>query len=38
MQSFYLNDSRYKLVERFNRETREFEFKDVVKALGMPVL
>ncbi|GFZ06127.1 hypothetical protein Acr_18g0002970 [Actinidia rufa] len=38
MQSFYLNDSRYKMVERFNRETREFEFKDVLKALDMPVL
>ncbi|PSS04828.1 ATP synthase mitochondrial F1 complex assembly factor 1 like [Actinidia chinensis var. chinensis] len=38
MQSFYLNDSRYKMVERFNRETREFEFKDILKALDMPVL
>lgn len=37
-QSFYLNDVRYKLVERFNRETREFEFKDVLQALDMPVL
>ncbi|CAK9152571.1 unnamed protein product [Ilex paraguariensis] len=33
-QSFYLNDVRYKLVERFNKETREFEFKDVLHALG----
>ncbi|EXB88546.1 ATP synthase mitochondrial F1 complex assembly factor 1 [Morus notabilis] len=37
-QSFYLNDARYKLVERFNKETREFEFKDVLRALEMPVL
>ncbi|XP_022845804.1 uncharacterized protein LOC111368661 isoform X1 [Olea europaea var. sylvestris] len=37
-QSFYLNDVRYKLVERFNKETREFEFKDVLQALDMPVL
>uniref|UniRef100_A0A1D1XIK2 ATP synthase mitochondrial F1 complex assembly factor 1 n=1 Tax=Anthurium amnicola TaxID=1678845 RepID=A0A1D1XIK2_9ARAE len=35
-QSFYLNDTRYKLVERFNKETREFEFKDVLLALDMP--
>ncbi|XP_078177338.1 ATP synthase F1 complex assembly factor [Carex rostrata] len=35
-QSFYLNDSRYKLVERFNKQTREFEFKDVLQALEMP--
>lgn len=38
MQSFFLNDNRYKLVERFNRETRDFEFKDVLKALDMPLL
>lgn len=37
-QSFYLNDVRYKLVERFNKETREFEFTDVLKALDMPIL
>ncbi|KAA8519717.1 hypothetical protein F0562_013973 [Nyssa sinensis] len=37
-QSFYLNDVRYKLVERFNKETREFEFKDVLQALDMPNL
>ncbi|KAG8385482.1 hypothetical protein BUALT_Bualt03G0049900 [Buddleja alternifolia] len=37
-QSFYLNDVRYKLVERFNKETREFEFKDVLQALEMPML
>lgn len=36
-QSFYLNDTRYKLVERFNKETHEFEFKDVLQALNMPV-
>ncbi|XAR66533.1 hypothetical protein NMG60_11012804 [Bertholletia excelsa] len=36
--SFYLNDVRYKLVERFNREPREFEFKDVLQALDMPTL
>ncbi|RLM80340.1 hypothetical protein C2845_PM12G13150 [Panicum miliaceum] len=30
--SFYLNDVRYKLVERFNKETHEFEFKDVSSA------
>lgn len=38
LQSFYLNDVRYKLVERFNKETREFEFKDVLQALEMPIL
>lgn len=37
-QSFYLNDTRYKLVELFNKETSEFEFKDVLQALDMPVL
>ncbi|RWW51603.1 hypothetical protein BHE74_00042039 [Ensete ventricosum] len=37
-QSFYLNDVRYKLVERFNKKTHEFEFKDVLRALEMPVL
>lgn len=37
-QSFYLNDIRYKLVERFNKETHEFEFKDVLQALEMPIL
>lgn len=36
--SFYLNDARYKLVERFNKETREFEFKDVLQALEMPTI
>ncbi|CAA6665802.1 unnamed protein product [Spirodela intermedia] len=35
-QSFYLNDGRYKLVERFNKETHEFEFADVLRALDMP--
>ncbi|VAI60226.1 unnamed protein product [Triticum turgidum subsp. durum] len=34
--SFYLNDVRYKLVERFNKETHDFEFKDVLQALEMP--
>ncbi|GAA0146568.1 chaperone [Lithospermum erythrorhizon] len=37
-QSFYLNDVRYKLVERFNKQTHDFEFKDVLKALEMPIL
>ncbi|XVE51424.1 hypothetical protein DITRI_Ditri02bG0039100 [Diplodiscus trichospermus] len=36
--SFYLNDARYKLVERFNREPHDFEFKDVLRALDMPIL
>ncbi|KAF5205157.1 Atp synthase mitochondrial f1 complex assembly factor [Thalictrum thalictroides] len=36
-QSFYLNDIRYKLVERFNKETHDFEFKDVLHALEMPM-
>lgn len=35
-QSFYLNDARYKLVERFNKQTRDFEFQDVLQALNMP--
>ncbi|KNA12566.1 hypothetical protein SOVF_124800 [Spinacia oleracea] len=35
-QSFYLNDVRYKLVERFNKQTHDFEFKDVLQALEMP--
>ncbi|XP_044980860.1 uncharacterized protein LOC123448142 [Hordeum vulgare subsp. vulgare] len=34
--SFYLNDVRYNLVERFNKETHDFEFKDVLEALEMP--
>ncbi|CDY17217.1 BnaA05g09710D [Brassica napus] len=37
-QSFYLNDTRYKLLERFNKHTHDFEFKDVLQALDMPVL
>ncbi|CAH8389306.1 unnamed protein product [Eruca vesicaria subsp. sativa] len=37
-QSFYLNDTRYKLLERFNKNTHEFEFKDVLQALDMPIL
>lgn len=37
-QSFYLNDTRYKLVERFNKHTHDFEFKDVLQALEMPVM
>ncbi|KAJ8761119.1 hypothetical protein K2173_000798 [Erythroxylum novogranatense] len=38
IQSFYLNDVRYKLVERFNKQTHDFEFKDVLRVLNMPVL
>lgn len=38
VQSLYLNDTRYKLVERFNKETHDFEFKDVLRALDMPIL
>ncbi|XP_078431573.1 ATP synthase F1 complex assembly factor [Wolffia australiana] len=34
--SFYLNDGRYKLVEKFNKETQDFEFTDVLWALDMP--
>jgi ATP synthase F1 complex assembly factor 1 len=37
-QSFYLNDARYKLVERFNKDAHEFEFTDVLRALDMPIL
>ncbi|CAN0853236.1 ATP synthase mitochondrial F1 complex assembly factor 1 [Linum grandiflorum] len=37
-QSFYLNDSRYTLVERFNKQTRDFEFKDVLQTLNMPIM
>ncbi|CAH9114220.1 unnamed protein product [Cuscuta epithymum] len=36
--SFYMNDTRYKLVETFNKETRKFVFEDVLRALGMPIL
>ncbi|XP_068653888.1 protein atp11, mitochondrial isoform X2 [Aristolochia californica] len=36
-QSFYLNDTWYNLVERFNKQTHDFEFKDVLKALDMPM-
>lgn len=36
--AFYLNDVKYKLVEHFNKETNEFEFKDVLRALEMPTL
>lgn len=34
--SFYLNDSRFRVVERFNKQARDFEFKDVLQALDMP--
>ncbi|KAI3994875.1 hypothetical protein MKX01_037426 [Papaver californicum] len=34
---FYLNDARYKLVEQFNKQTQDFEFKDVLKELDLPV-
>ncbi|XP_035545256.1 uncharacterized protein LOC109000935 isoform X1 [Juglans regia] len=37
-ESFYLNDARYKLVEQFNKKTHDFEFKDVLQALDMPVI
>lgn len=37
-QSFYLNDVRYKLVEQFNKQTRDFEFKDVLRSLNMPIM
>ncbi|XP_010538203.1 PREDICTED: uncharacterized protein LOC104812631 [Tarenaya hassleriana] len=37
-QSFYLNDTRYKLVEGFNKKARDFEFRDVLQALDMPIL
>uniref|UniRef100_A0A166IQA5 ATP synthase mitochondrial F1 complex assembly factor 1 n=1 Tax=Daucus carota subsp. sativus TaxID=79200 RepID=A0A166IQA5_DAUCS len=37
-QSFYLNDNRYKLIERFNKHTRDFEFKDVLQALDITSL
>ncbi|KAL8143972.1 hypothetical protein V2J09_017004 [Rumex salicifolius] len=30
--------TQYKLVERFNKQTRDFEFKDVLQALEMPIL
>lgn len=36
--SFYLEDGKYKLVERFNKEADEFEFNDVLQALNMPAL
>lgn len=36
--SFYLNDVRYRLVERFNKETHDFEFGDVLKVLDMPTM
>ncbi|KAG9446111.1 hypothetical protein H6P81_012239 [Aristolochia fimbriata] len=35
--TFYLNDTWYKLVEQFNKQTRDFEFKDVLKTLNMPI-
>jgi ATP synthase mitochondrial F1 complex assembly factor 1 len=37
-QSFYLNDVRYRHVERFNKETHEFEFKDALQVLDMPTM
>lgn len=36
--TFYLEDGKYKLVEQFNKETDDFEFKDVLQALNMPAL
>lgn len=38
IQTSYLNDVRYKLVEQFNKEPRNFDFKDVLRALEMPIL
>lgn len=37
-QSFYLNDTRYKLVERFNKQARGFDFNDVLRTLDLPIL
>eukprot|EP00249_Psilotum_nudum_P012439 c23786_g1_i1 orf=87-809(+) len=34
--SFYLIDSRYKLVQQFNKQSEEFEFRDVLQELGIP--
>ncbi|KAH7655717.1 ATP11 protein [Dioscorea alata] len=37
-QSFYQNDTRYKLAEWLNKVAHEFEFKDALQALEMPML
>ncbi|KAH9534239.1 hypothetical protein CY35_18G097400 [Sphagnum magellanicum] len=34
--SFYLDDSRYKKVWRFNKESEDFDFKEVLQELNMP--
>ncbi|KAH7438330.1 hypothetical protein KP509_04G010300 [Ceratopteris richardii] len=35
--SFFLQDSRFKLMEQFNKESAEFEFEDVLKELNISV-
>lgn len=35
--SFFLDDSRYRLVEQFNKESGNFEFKEVLRELNLPV-
>eukprot|EP00245_Coleochaete_scutata_P017247 TRINITY_DN8371_c0_g2_i1.p1 TRINITY_DN8371_c0_g2~~TRINITY_DN8371_c0_g2_i1.p1 ORF type:complete len:202 (+),score=36.64 TRINITY_DN8371_c0_g2_i1:72-608(+) len=36
--SFYLDDNRYKRVLTFNKESRDFDFRDVLQDLGIPSL
>lgn len=33
--SFYLNTSRYRLVTTFNKDSQDFEFRDVLRELNI---
>lgn len=35
--SFFLHDTRFQLVERFNKDSGYFEFEDVLKELNLPM-
>jgi ATP synthase F1 complex assembly factor 1 len=35
--SFYINDERYRKVRKFNKDSREFDFKQVLQELNIPL-
>ncbi|KAG0586933.1 hypothetical protein KC19_2G128600 [Ceratodon purpureus] len=35
--SFYINDERYRKVRKFNKDSREFDFKEVLQELNIPL-
>lgn len=37
LHSFYIRDDRYNHVKEFNHNTQDFNFKEVVRILGLPV-